>query len=247
MSIVRISGLKKAFGETRVLRSLDLEVEAGERVAIIGRSGSGKSTLLRILMTLEQPDAGRVEVLGRPLWPAESEEAQRLARRHLGMVFQQFNLFPHLTVQKNVTLALEKVWDFSPRAAFDRASELLEQVGLADKAEAYPSELSGGQQQRVAIARALAPRPEVMLFDEITSALDPELVGEVLEVLLSLAAKRETAMLVVTHEMRFARDVADRVLFFDAGEIVEDGPPDRVLRAPRDPRTAQFLESVVES
>jgi polar amino acid transport system ATP-binding protein len=246
MSIVRVSGLQKTFGETLVLRSLNLEVEAGERVAIIGRSGSGKSTLLRILMTLEEPDAGNVEVLGKPLWPADSEETQALARRHLGMVFQQFNLFPHLTVLHNITLSLEKVWKLSPRAARDRAFELLEQVGLADKSEAYPSTLSGGQQQRVAIARALAPRPDVMLFDEITSALDPELVGEVLDVLLSLAEKRETAMLVVTHEMRFARDVADRVLFFDAGEVVEDGPPSRVLRTPDDPRTARFLKSVVD-
>jgi polar amino acid transport system ATP-binding protein len=196
-------------------------------------------------MTLEEPDAGTVEVLDRRLWPAPSEEEHRRARRNLGMVFQQFNLFPHLTVLANVTLALEKVHGQAPRAARERARELLEQVGLGDKSEAYPASLSGGQQQRVAIARALAPRPAIMLFDEITSALDPELVSEVLEVLLSLAAKRETTMLIVTHEMRFARDVADRVAFFDAGQIVEDGPPDQVLRAPSDPRTARFLESVL--
>ncbi len=243
-TIVRISGLTKTFGGTHVLRGLDLDVSRGQRISIIGRSGSGKSTLLRILMTLEAPDAGRVEIAGLELWPATSEKGQYEARKHLGMVFQHFNLFPHMTVLRNVTLALEKVHGWPSDKAIEHSLKLLAQVGLADKAGSYPAVLSGGQRQRVAIARALAPGPDVMLFDEITSALDPELVGEVLEVLLELARTTDTTMLIVTHEMRFARNVADRVLFLDQGNVVEDGPPEQVMGSPRDARTAKFLESI---
>ena len=251
--ILRIRGLTKTYGELSVLRELDLEIQRNEKVSIIGPSGSGKSTLLRVLMTLERPDAGDVEVDGQCMWSMhrhgktiKANEAHLHALRgKFGMVFQHFNLFPHKTVLHNITLAPELVLKTSAKEAEARARELLEMVGLADKADAYPARLSGGQKQRVAIARAMAMQPEIMLFDEVTSALDPELVGEVLGVLTQLAEETETTMLIVTHEMNFARDISDRVLFFDAGRILEEGPPEKIFSEPREQRTREFLKSVL--
>jgi polar amino acid transport system ATP-binding protein len=245
----------KRFGDEVVLDALDLDVARGERLAIIGASGSGKSTILRILMTLERIDGGRVEIGGDSVFTQESngrevpasEEHLREIRRRVGMVFQQFNLFPHMTALGNVMEAPRRVLGLSKAEAEHRARELLARVDLADKAAAYPSRLSGGQQQRVAIARALAMRPEVMLFDEVTSGLDPELVGEVLDVLRELVRAGETTMLLVTHQMRFAREIADRVAFLDGGRIVEQGPPEEIFIAPRRERTRQFLQSVLEA
>jgi polar amino acid transport system ATP-binding protein len=253
-TMVRFRGVDKRFGEHHVLRSLDLDVGAGEKVSIIGPSGSGKTTILRVLMTLERPDAGEIEVDGKPLWHMDrggkrvvaDERQLRAARRQIGMVFQQFNLFPHMTVIRNVVEALIHVLGMRKEEAYERARELLATVGLEDHVDKRPAQLSGGQQQRVAIARACALRPKVMLFDEVTSALDPELVGEVLGVIRDLAAHTDMTMLLVTHEMRFAAEISDRVLMFDQGQIVEEGPPDVVLRAPRHERTQRFLKAVLE-
>jgi polar amino acid transport system ATP-binding protein len=250
---VRLSGVVKRFGETTVLDHLDLDVAPGSRLAIIGPSGSGKSTLLRIVMALEGIDAGEVRIAGESLWTMErkgrsvpADEAHlRHVRRHVGMVFQHFNLFPHMNVLDNITEAPVRVRGLDRSEAERSACELLERVGLGDRADAYPSQLSGGQKQRVAIARALAMQPDVMLFDEVTSALDPELVGEVLNVLRMLATETETTMMIVTHEIGFARDIADRVVFMDGGRVVEDAPPDVIFNAPSEPRTRQFLQSVL--
>ncbi|MBN9028082.1 MAG: amino acid ABC transporter ATP-binding protein, partial [Rhizobiales bacterium] len=222
---LRLRGVSKRFGELTVLDNLDLDVEAGERISIIGRSGSGKTTLLRVVMTLEQADTGIIEVFGRPLgWRLEGgrrvaidAKANRAVRADIGMVFQQFNLFPHMTAIENVIEAPVHVKGEARASARERGMALLQQVGLADKADHYPRQLSGGQQQRVAIARALAMQPRILLFDEVTSALDPERVDEVLDVIGALAESNEITMLIVTHEMRFARDVATRTIFMENG------------------------------
>jgi polar amino acid transport system ATP-binding protein len=251
--IVSMRGVTKRFGENVVLDGLDLDVARGEKVVIIGPSGSGKTTILRVLMTLERPEDGTIQVGGRHLYHIErngsleaaNERHVRTVRADIGMVFQHFNLFPHLTVMDNITLAPRKVLKLDKAEANTRARDLLDQVGLADKADEYPARLSGGQKQRVAIARSLAMRPKVMLFDEVTSALDPELVGEVLNVLRDLARHTDMTMLLVTHEMRFAREIGDRVLMFDNGRIVESGPPSTIFSEPREPRTVAFLEAVI--
>ena len=240
-SVVSISNLNKSFGSNHVLRGIDLEVKQGEVVCIIGPSGSGKSTLLRCVNMLEKPSGGTVVVLGRELTHIDCDLDE--ARTKIGMVFQQFNLFPHMTVLENICVAQRKVLKRSSDEAETTSKALLARVGLSDKEDAYPAQLSGGQQQRVAIARALAMNPDVMLFDEATSALDPELVGEVLQVMQALAEGGMT-MLVVTHEMGFASRVATRVVFMDAGIIVEQGPPSEVINAPREERTRAFLSSV---
>jgi polar amino acid transport system ATP-binding protein len=239
--VIELEGVRKSFGEHEVLCGIDLVVERGQVVCVIGPSGSGKSTLLRCMNLLEQPTAGRVLVDGIDLTDPECDVDAM--RRRIGMVFQQFNLFPHLDVAGNLTIAQRRVLGRSKEEALAVARRMLERVGLADKERAYPATLSGGQQQRVAIARALCMDPEMMLFDEATSALDPELVGEVLAVMRSLAAGGMT-MVVVTHEMGFARRVADRVVFMDGGAIVEDGRPASVLDAPVNERTQRFLRQV---
>jgi polar amino acid transport system ATP-binding protein len=240
--VIRVEGLRKAFGPNEVLRGIDLTVAEREVVCVIGPSGSGKSTLLRCLNRLEEPTAGTVVVDGVEVTGA-GVDLDRV-RTSMGMVFQQFNLFPHKTALGNVTLALRTVLKMDKGAADARGREVLAAVGLSDKEDAHPARLSGGQQQRVAIARALAMRPKVMLFDEATSALDPELVGEVLGVMRGLAEAGMT-MVVVTHEMGFAREVADRVVFMDGGIVVEEGPPAQVLAAPREERTKAFLAKVL--
>lgn len=251
--LVQVRQLRKSFGDLLVLDGIDLDIEAGKHVAIIGRSGSGKSTLLRLLMTLEKPDAGTIRIEGEYLWhqrrgeqlaPAGRSHTRRV-RGKVGMVFQHFNLFPHMTVRRNITEAPRRVLGLSPREADARARELLDRVGLGDKAEAWPQELSGGQKQRVAIARALAMQPRVMLFDEVTSALDPELVGEALQFLRELAGEVSMTMLIVTHQMHFAEQIADRVIFIDRGKIIEDDTPDVVLHHPRESRTREFLSAVL--
>jgi polar amino acid transport system ATP-binding protein len=241
--LVRIEQLHKRFGDNHVLRGIDLEVAKGEVVCIIGPSGSGKSTLLRCVNMLEEPTEGKVVVGGVELTHRDCDIDR--ARCITGMVFQQFNLFAHMSVIDNITIAPRKVLKRDRSAAEQKAKMLLDRVGLAEKADAYPAQLSGGQQQRVAIARALAMDPQVMLFDEATSALDPELVGDVLNVMRELAEEGMT-MLVVTHEMGFARGVADRVVFMDDGYIVEQGHPEQVLGAPREERTQRFLSNVRE-
>ncbi|WP_432138266.1 MULTISPECIES: amino acid ABC transporter ATP-binding protein [unclassified Streptomyces] len=240
---IQVHGLHKSFGANHVLRGIDLEIRQGEVVCVIGPSGSGKSTLLRCVNLLEEPSEGRVVVGGTEL--TDPDVDIDAARRRIGMVFQQFNLFPHLTVTENLTLPQRRVLGRDKASAAKVAAENLRRVGLAEKADAYPSSLSGGQQQRVAIARALAMGPEVMLFDEPTSALDPELVGDVLAVMRMLADEGMT-MMVVTHEMTFAREVADRVVFMDGGVIVEDGDPARVIGAPRHERTRHFLSRLLD-
>jgi polar amino acid transport system ATP-binding protein len=239
---VRIEGVRKSFAQNEVLRGVDLEVEEHEVVCLIGASGSGKSTLLRCINLIEPVDAGRIVVGGDEI-TRRGIDVNRV-RRRIGIVFQAFNLFPHMTVLRNVTLAPQAVLGQSRAAAEARGRELLARFGLADKAGDYPDRLSGGQQQRVAIVRALAMDPELMLLDEVTSALDPELVAEVLEVIRELAAGGMT-MLIATHEMAFARDIADRVSFLDGGVILEQGPPAQIFSAPREPRTQQFLERIV--
>jgi len=239
---VRIDGLRKSFGRNEVLCGLDLEVDEHEVVCLIGASGSGKSTLLRCINLIEPVDEGRIVVEGDEI-TARGVNVNRV-RRRIGIVFQAFNLFPHMTVMRNVTLAPRAVLGQSRAAAEARGQELLARFGLADKARDYPDRLSGGQQQRVAIVRALAMDPDLMLLDEVTSALDPELVAEVLEVIRELAGGGMT-MLIATHEMAFARDIADRVCFLDAGVILEQGPPAQIFSAPREPRTQQFLERIV--
>jgi polar amino acid transport system ATP-binding protein len=242
VTMIEIAGLHKSFGALEVLRGIDFEVAAGEVVCVIGPSGSGKSTLLRCVNMLEQPTAGRVRIAGTEVTDPECDIDA--VRRRIGMVFQQFNLFPHLTALDNVAIAQRKVLRRPKHQAAEIARDNLVKVGLGDKADAYPAQLSGGQQQRVAIARALAMGPEVMLFDEPTSALDPELVGDVLGVMRRLAVDGMT-MLVVTHEMSFAREVADRVVFMDDGVIVEQGPPAQVIGDPSHERTRAFLSRVL--
>jgi polar amino acid transport system ATP-binding protein len=239
-----IEGLHKSFGTLEVLRGIDLAVADHEVVCLIGASGSGKSTLLRCINLLEPIDAGRIVVDGTDI-TAQGVNVNRI-RRNIGIVFQAYNLFPHMSVLKNVTLAPRLALGVSAGEASARGLELLERFGLKDKAGNYPDALSGGQQQRVAIVRALAMQPDLMLLDEVTSALDPELVAEVLEVIRELAAAGMT-MLIATHEMSFARDIADRVCFLDAGVILEQGPPEQILSAPREPRTQQFLQRIIEA
>ena len=239
--MIEIKGLRKAFGADEVLKGIDLSIAEKEVVVIIGPSGSGKSTLLRCMNHLEEPTAGEVIVDGITL---SSEANINKVREEVGMVFQRFNLFPHMTVLENIMLAPMKVKHIAKDEAEKTARELLARVGLAEKADAYPDNLSGGQQQRVAIARALAMRPKVMLFDEPTSALDPEMVGEVLDVMRALANEGMT-MVVVTHEMGFAREVGDRLLFVDEGRIIESGVPREVFENPKEERTRSFLSKVL--
>jgi polar amino acid transport system ATP-binding protein len=240
---LRIEGLHKAFGKHEVLRGIDLTVGEHEVVCLIGASGSGKSTLLRCINLLEPIDAGRLWLAGDEITRVRDVNA---VRRRIGIVFQSYNLFPHMTVLRNVTLAPQDALRLSKRDAEGRADALLERFGLADKRGAYPDRLSGGQQQRVAIVRALAMQPELMLFDEVTSALDPELIAEVLEVIRELADGGMT-MILATHEMSFARDIANRVCFLDGGRILEEGPPDVIFTAPQEERTQQFLQRVIEA
>ena len=239
--MIDIENLHKSFGDVHVLKGIDLNIKEKEVVAIIGPSGSGKSTLLRCMNYLEEPTQGNVCVDGILL---DGEANINKVRAEVGMVFQRFNLFPHMTVLQNIMLAPMKVRQISRSEAEETARKLLDRVGLADKAESFPSQLSGGQQQRVAIARALAMKPKVMLFDEPTSALDPEMVGEVLDVMRSLAEEGMT-MVIVTHEMGFAREVGDRVLFVDDGRILEQGTPEAVFEHPQQERTKAFLSKVL--
>ena len=243
MSALGVEGVTKSFGKHVVLRSIDLAVAEHEVVALIGASGSGKSTLLRCINLLERIDEGRIFLAGHEITGARDVNA---VRRRIGIVFQSFNLFPHMNVMRNVTLAPRDVLGLSKAEADARAAELLERFGLADKRLEYPDRLSGGQQQRVAIVRALAMRPELMLLDEVTSALDPELVAEVLQVIGELAQGGMT-MVLATHEMSFARDIANRVCFLDEGRILEVGPPEEIFTSPKEPRTQQFLERIIKA
>jgi polar amino acid transport system ATP-binding protein len=242
--ILRLEGVRKSFGDNLVLDGIDLEVETGEVLVVIGPSGSGKSTLLRCVNLLEPIQAGRIFFEGEEITRDGVDVSA--VRQRIGIVFQQFNLFPHLTVIDNLTLAARRIRKLPRAEAERRARELLDVVGLPEKAGQHPHQLSGGQQQRVAIARALMMSPKVVLFDEVTSALDPELVGEVLVVMRDLARGSGTTMLVVTHEMHFARDVGDRVVFMDGGKIVEQGRPADVLDSPREERTRRFLRRSLE-
>ncbi len=241
---VRIQGLHKSFGRTEVLKGIDLDVAEHEVVCLIGASGSGKSTLLRCVNLIEPITSGRIVVNGEEI-TARGVDVNRI-RRHIGIVFQSFNLFPHMTVLRNVTLAPRKALGLPRAEAEKRARDLLERFGLGDKLGDYPDRLSGGQQQRVAIVRALAMEPRLMLLDEVTSALDPELVAEVLEVLRGLA-KEGMTMIIVTHEMGFARDVAHRICFLHEGAILEQGPPDQIFRQPREPQTQRFLQRIIDA
>lgn len=240
--MIQTKGLKKHFGDLQVLKGIDLHIKQGEKVVIIGPSGSGKSTFLRCLNLLEQPTEGEIYVRNECITAPETDINK--VRERTGMVFQQFNLFPHLNVIENITLAPMKVKKISKQEAVTEARRLLERVGLSDKEDAYPIQLSGGQQQRIAIARALAMKPNLMLFDEPTSALDPEMVGEVISVMKDLADEGMT-MVVVTHEMSFAREVASRVLFMDGGYVLEDGTPDEVFGNPQNERTMAFLSKIL--
>lgn len=240
--IISIKNVWKYFGKNAALQDVSLDIAAGERVVVIGPSGSGKSTLLRSINRLEEIDRGSILVQGQDI--TDHHNDINVMRRNLGMVFQQFNLFPHKTVLHNVTLAPIKLLKLSRTEAEDRAFALLKRVGISNKANVYPAQLSGGQQQRVAIARALAMQPAIMLFDEPTSALDPEMVGEVLDVMVNLAEDGMT-MVCVTHEMGFARTVADRIIFMDHGQILEMGTPDRIFSTPRHPRLRQFLNQIL--
>ena len=252
---IEFVNIHKSYHNNLVLENLNLAVSPGEHVVMIGPSGSGKSTILRLLMTLEKPDSGEILIEGESLWhttrggrTVDAAPAHvRNMRSKVGMVFQHFNLFPHLRVLQNITEAPMRVMAMPRAEAVSRATELLERVGLADKSNAWPAELSGGQKQRVAIARALAMQPRIMLFDEITSALDPEIAGQVLELVLELAGQTEMTMLFVTHQMRFARQIADRVLFFDKGKIIETGIPQQVLENPEQPRTREFLNNILQA
>jgi polar amino acid transport system ATP-binding protein len=239
---LRIEGLHKSFGKTEVLKGIDLALDSHEVVCLIGASGSGKSTLLRCVNLLETIDGGRIEFLGQEI-SAPGVDVNSV-RTKIGIVFQAFNLFPHMTVLRNVTLAPREVLGKAKEDAEAEATELLSRFGLADKRDEYPDRLSGGQQQRAAIVRALAMRPQLMLLDEVTSALDPELVAEVLDVIRELAASGMT-MLIATHEMSFAKDIARRVCFLDDGVILEEGPPEEMFSSPRNPRTQQFLERII--
>ena len=250
---IRFDRVGKRFGDNVVLDELSFEVAKGDRVTLIGPSGSGKTTILRLAMTLEEADSGYIHVDGEPLTHVERggkrvalrEKHRNALRKRIGMVFQQFNLFPNMTVMENLIEAPVHVLGMSKDAAIAKATGLLEKVGLADKAGAHPLQLSGGQQQRVAIARALAMDPEILLLDEVTSALDPEIVGEVLGVLRDVAATTDITMLIVTHEMQFARDVSNRVLMFDRGSIVEEADPETMFTAPVQQRTRDFLSAVL--
>jgi len=244
MSALELHDVHKSFARVEVLKGIDLEVADHEVVCLIGASGSGKSTLLRCVNLLEPVDRGRIVVGGQELTARGIDV--NVVRRRIGIVFQAYNLFPHMSVLGNVTLAPRKALKLSRADAAARALELLERFGLADKRDEYPDRLSGGQQQRVAIVRALAMRPELMLLDEVTSALDPELIAEVLGVIRELAGLGMT-MLIATHEMGFARDIADRVVFLDEGVILEQGPPDEIFTSPREPRTQQFLQRIIEA
>lgn len=239
---VRVEGLHKSFGQNEVLKGIDLQVEPGEVVCIIGPSGSGKSTLLRSMNLLEIPSSGSIHVGDTEITASGADINE--VRSHVGMVFQSFNLFPHMTVERNITVSLERVKGMSAAKAKEVAAARLREVGLASKADSRPFNLSGGQQQRVAIARALAMEPGIMLFDEVTSALDPELVKGVLNIMIDLA-KNGMTMVVVTHEMGFARQVADRVVFMDRGAIVEQGPPEEIFTSPRSERLRSFLSEVL--
>ena len=247
--IVSLRGLRKVFGENEVLKGIDLDIAKGEVVVVFGRSGSGKSTLLRCINFLEEPTAGSVEVDGIRYEAGPANRARRKTIREIrlktGMVFQEFNLFPHLSVLDNVVEAPTTVKGMPRREAEELGMQFLEKVGVADKRDEHPIRLSGGQKQRVAIARALTMRPEVMLFDEPTSALDPELIGEVLAVMKDLALESGTTMVVVTHEMGFAREVADRMAFMHEGSLIEEGPPAEMVDGAKDPRTRRFLEAVL--
>ncbi len=254
MSVLEVQHIKKYFGTTRVLNDISFSLEQGQALSIIGSSGSGKTTLLRCLNFLETPDGGTIAVNGNVIFNAADPQTQleseiRKKRLHFGLVFQNFNLFPQYTALQNVTLAPELLakerGGESKEAILKTGRELLAQMGLADRADHYPHQLSGGQQQRVAIARALAMHPDILCFDEPTSALDPELTGEVLRVIRELAEKK-TTMIIVTHEMAFARDVADQVIFMDGGVIVEQGDPHQVIDHPREERTRQFLAHYAE-
>jgi polar amino acid transport system ATP-binding protein len=241
---LQVEGLWKSFGALQVLRGIDLSLAEHEIVCVIGASGSGKSTLLRCINLTEPIDAGRIVVEGREISEA-GVDVDRI-RRRIGIVFQAFNLFPHMSVLENVMLAPRKVLGLSRADADVAATQLLERFGLADKRLDYPDRLSGGQQQRVAIVRALAMRPDLLLLDEVTSALDPELVAEVLNVIRELAESGMT-MIIATHEMSFARDIASRVVFLDEGRILEEGPPDQIFRHPREARTREFLQRIIEA
>lgn len=248
--IVKYEDVHKSFGEVEVLKGIDLEIMPGEKIAVIGPSGSGKTTIIRMLMTLEQPTSGKIIVDGNYLWHMErngklvpaNEKHLREVRGDIGMVFQHFNLFPHMTILENCMTAPIHVQKEDKESAKKRSIEMLEKVGLGDKLDNYPSQLSGGQKQRVAMARALVMRPKIMLFDEVTSALDPELVEEVLEVIRDIAEDGEMAMVLVTHEMEFALDIADRVVFLDNGVIAEQGPPSDVLEHSTNERLQSFLK-----
>ena len=250
MPVVRYRKVSKTFGDNEILKEIDLDIAPGEKIAVIGPSGSGKTTLARLLMTLEEPTSGTIEVDGQLLWHKEvkgklvraDEKHLHQMRGKIGMVFQHFHLFPHRTILQNVTEAPIYVQGLSREEAVERAVSMLRKVGMGDKLDRYPAQLSGGQKQRVAIARALVMRPQVMLFDEVTSALDPELVGEVLAVIKEIAREGEMAMMLITHEMDFARDVADRVIFTDGGRIVEQGTPEQIFYQPRSPRLQSFLK-----
>ncbi|WP_308530955.1 ectoine/hydroxyectoine ABC transporter ATP-binding protein EhuA [uncultured Paenibacillus sp.] len=250
LPMVKYTGVTKTYGERQVLTGIDLDIAAGEKVAIIGPSGSGKTTMGRMLVTLEEPTTGTIEIDGVHLWHmSKKDRLVRANEKHLhemrgnvGMVFQHFNLFPHRTVLQNVTEAPRRVLKLSKEEAEERAIGMLRKVGLDEKLADYPAQLSGGQKQRVAIARALVMRPKVMVFDEVTSALDPELVGEVLEVIREIADEGEMAMMLITHEMDFAREIADRVLFCADGNIVEEGPPEAIFEYPQTERLQTFLK-----
>lgn len=253
-NIIEFKTVTKAYGDHVVLDALDFSVKQGEKVTIIGPSGSGKSTVLRILMTLEDIQDGVIYVANQPLWHEEKngvlvpagQAHLRKMRKEMGMVFQQFNLFPHMTVMRNITEAPVHVLGLSKDKAKKRALKYLDLVGMTEHADKFPSQLSGGQQQRVGIARALAMHPSILLFDEPTSALDPELVGEVLQVIEHLASQHDLTILLVTHEMQFAKEISDRVCFFDQGKIVEDGPPEQIFTQPQEERTKEFLSSFIK-